>query len=108
MIPLSTTTITVLAVDSSAGPGEPVTTTPIAAGVRAHISAPDGSELREGAQFETATATLTCDPTPMDNSNQVLDELTGDIWQVTFTMQRPNLGGLGHRTANLVKVTVAA
>jgi hypothetical protein len=72
----------------------------VARGVRAHISSPSGSEQRQGGSSETLTWTLGCEDCPMEHYDWVLDESTGQVYEVVWVARRTGLG-LDHITAGL-------
>jgi hypothetical protein len=106
MVPLATTTITVLEV--SADPDrDPYDAQPdpvaVATGVRAHISTSTGDETVRGGQREEVTFRLSCDPVPLTHTHQVRDEQTGEVYEVVWA--RPRTGfGMDHVQAGLRQV----
>lgn len=104
MIPLATTTVTVTRPASDPDRDLPQTPTDVAAGVRAHISAPSGQELRAGGSRERVDARLTCDVIDLQHGDTITDDTTGDEWRCTSARQRLGLG-LDHVEAGLVAVS---
>lgn len=109
MIPLSTTTITVLRV-ASVDPYEPSTMAPgtVVTGVRAHISVPNvGASQIVGGQQSVVEPRLTCDVCDLRHTDEVRDDSTGQTFQVSWVQQRLGLG-LDHLEAGLRIVQGAA
>lgn len=108
MIPIATTTITVKrsAVDAAADPYDaPAAPAVVATGVRAHISAPAGTETVAGtAAQEVVRFRLDCDPVDVNNRDTVVDDVTGDVYEVVWARARHGLG-LDHVEAELLEVT---
>ncbi len=109
VIPLSTTTISVLRpVDGDpyeASAGAPAV---VAQGVRAHISVPNiGSGQIVGGQQSVVEPRLTCDLCDLKHTDEVKDDTTGRIFQVTWVQERLGLG-VDHLEAGLRKVEGAA
>ncbi len=109
MIPLNTTTISVLRpVDTD--PYEASATAPaiVAQGVRAHISVPNiGSSQIVGGQQSVVEPRLTCDVCDLRHTDEVKDDTTGRIFQVSWVQERLGLG-LDHLEAGLRIVEGAA
>jgi hypothetical protein len=108
MLPLATTTVTIIEEGSTGDPYEPGTSTTLATGVRAVIGSPTGTELRLGGDKEVvdAAANLPID-IALSRSCVLIDELTGERWSVTWVRRRTGLG-LDHQRAGLVAVKGAA
>lgn len=109
MIPLPTTSISVLRVSAADGLRDaydprPAATT-VTTGVPAHLSAPSAAEDRPGGTRQASTVTLLCDPTDLQHTDEVLDETTGQRYTVTTVLPRPDLFGLEHVTATLERTT---
>lgn len=104
MIPLSTTTITVYrnTFDEDADPTEvdSGSRTTVAEHVRAQISSPSGRERNIGGSQEIVEFSLSCDPVDLTHLDQVLDEVTGEIYEVTWARQRTGFG-LDHTRGGL-------
>lgn len=104
MIPLATTTITVEA-QTETEPGEGRTATTVATGRRAVIGSPGGVErYAPGGGSTTITHGLQVGPTPelADATSVVVDEATGDRYEVVWVAHRTGLG-LDHTVAGLVR-----
>ncbi|MGE0133760.1 MAG: hypothetical protein AB7L91_06295 [Dehalococcoidia bacterium] len=107
MIPVHTTTISVLRVEADDG-RDPLDEQPaadvIANGVRAHISTSRGSErVASGGQQEVVYFRLSCDPTDIRHTDQVRDDATGELYAVEWARQRVGYG-LDHTQAGLKQV----
>lgn len=104
-IPLSTTTIKILRIapdsDRDYWDAEP-SPTAFAEGVRAHIGSPGGSETRRDGSQEVETHRLNCDPVALDHNDSVVDENTGEIYQVLWVDQREGFS-LDHTVAGLLR-----
>lgn len=106
-VPLHTTTISVLRVpaDSTRDPYDPQPApTVVASGVRAHISSPRGREQTAGGSQEVVEFRLTCDPVDLRHTDQVQDEQTGAVYDVTWARSREGVG-LDQTQAGLQQVT---
>lgn len=92
MIPLSTTTITVLRVadaDEYAEPyqGDDTTRRTVqATGIRAVIDRPGGNEQLAGGEQAVWDFGLVCDPTDLRYTDTVQDESTGIVYRVVWVM----------------------
>ena len=109
-IPLATTQISVLRV--AADPArDPYDAKPaaavIASGIRAHISTPNGREQTAGGSQEVVEFRLSCDPVDLRHTDQVQDEATGAVYEVTWARAREGLG-LDHVEAGLKQVAGVA
>lgn len=114
MIPLATTTISVLrltaaqladpydneSVDSGPASGFNVVQT----GIRAHISAPSGREQVAGGEQADVAFKLAADPCDLDHADRVKDESTGHVFLVDWAFLRTAMG-LDHVTAQLRRVS---
>ena len=103
---LHTTTIGVLRI--SADPArDPYDAKPaaevIASGIRAHISTPRGREQTAGGSQEVVEFRLSCDPVDLRHTDEVQDEQTGALYEVTWARVRQGLG-LDHIEAGLKQV----
>lgn len=109
-IPLATTTITIQrpSVDPDRDPYEedPAPDT-VAEGVRAHISSPSGREQIVGGEQEIVTFRLSCDPIDLQHVDTVVDDSTGEEYEVVWTLSRTGLG-MPHVQAGLRKTTGVA
>jgi hypothetical protein len=92
MIPISTTTITVLSpptVDLDAEPysgNDDTNLVPTATGVRAVIDRGRGREVVAGGEQAIWDAELTCDETPIQRTDSVKDEQTGLVYRVVWVL----------------------
>lgn len=114
MIPESTTTFTILRrrsniPDGMVDPYEPEDTTTaqitVASGVRAHISRPSGAERYRGGSQEVVQLPFVCDLADVSNLDQVRDETTGKVYDVTWAEGRQPGFGLDHVTGTLRAVS---
>lgn len=119
-LPMSTTKITVLksaqAASSTvedpweAGSGGAATPgdsyTAEATGIAAHISNPTGFERNAGGAQESVTFDFYADLCDMNNLDRVLDERTGDVYEVVYVRQRYGFG-LEHMQGQLRQVSGA-
>lgn len=110
MIPVCTTTITVTRVAGASGdwdgPPRPVA---VAAGVRAHINVPGGSELEGGPTQEQIRCAFQCDVVAgLDHLCRVVDDTTGQAYDVVWVRQVSGFGELDHMSGQLLAVTGAA
>lgn len=102
-IPLATTTITIRrpSVDPDRDPYEedpdPQT---VAEGVRAHISSPSGRDQIVGGEQSIVTFSLTCDPTDLQHTDTVIDDSSGEEFEVVWVKDRIGLG-MDHVQASL-------
>lgn len=105
-IPLNTTTITVRRSnqDGTLDAIDGVTYTTLKSGIRAVISSPSGAETNAGGSSEDTTASLACDVTDIRHTDRILDETTGETWEVSWARLRAGLG-LDHMTAGLRSIT---
>lgn len=101
MIPLATTTVTILR-PASGDPYETASASTVATGIGAHISAPSGAEIDRGGQLERIDAVLLVDAgTDLEHTDEVTDDATGDEYRVAWVRARRGLG-LDHVKAGLV------
>ena len=107
-IPVHTTTISVLRVpaDPERDPLDPQPPAAvIASGVRAHISTSRGSEaVASGGSQEVVYFRMSCDPTDLVHTDQVQDEQTGELYEVTWARFRVGMG-LDHTQAGMKQVS---
>lgn len=101
MIPVATTTITILA--TTGDPYEESAPTVVASGIRAHIGQPGGSEIRGGGSQSDVSDKLDADPCTLDHTMQVRDDTTGVVFDVVWVRDRRGLG-LDHIEAGLRQV----
>lgn len=108
MIPVATTTITVLRSDQDGTKdlrNPPTFSTTLAAGVRAVIGSPGGDEDTTSGQREEVNFRLDCDPVAsMRHDDRVVDEHTSETYEVIWVKQRYGLG-LDHTVADLRQIT---
>lgn len=109
-VPVATTTIAVLRVpfDPARDPydAKPAAEV-IASGLRAHISTPRGREQIAGGSQEVVEFRLSCDPVDLRHTDQVRDEQTDAVYDVTWARVRRGLG-LDHIEAGLKQVAGVA
>ena len=108
MLPLVTTTGSVLRPPS----GDPYETaaapTVVATGIAAHVSSPTGSEVDAGGQLERIDAVLFTEAdTDLRHTDLWRDDGTGDVYRVAWLRLRRGLG-LNHLKAGLVAYSGAA
>lgn len=111
MIPLHTTFIKVVRY-SPANPGGqdpyepkiPNSELTIAENVRAQISSPTGKEIVAGGSQEIVQFQLSCDPVDLRNTDQVIDQTTGEKYEVIWARKRTGLS-LDHTRAALKQVS---
>lgn len=90
---LATTTIDILqpsAEEDWGGAPDRSSYTPLATGIRAHMSSPSGAAIAAsegsavGIQYR-----LLCDIAPIENQSLIIDNRTGDTYQVDWWQSRP-------------------
>jgi hypothetical protein len=94
-IPLATTTVRVerARVDPTRDGYDPKPALGVVvSGVRAHLSAPTGTEILAGGSKQRIDRHLDCDPTDVRHYDEVVDEVTGLRYQVVWTESRTGLG----------------
>ena len=105
-VPLHTTTIAVLRVPADPA-RDPYDAKPaadvVASSIRAHISTPRGREQTAGGSQEVVEFRLSCDPVDLRHTDQVQDEQTNALYEVTWARVRQGLG-LDHIEAGLKQV----
>lgn len=107
MIAVATTTVTIsraLPADDQDPYDTPATPAPVATGVRAVIGSEAGRLAVAGGAQETVTWRLTADPCDLRALDQVVDDQTGDTYQVQWARARTGLG-LDHTEARLQQVS---
>lgn len=105
-LPLATTTVTVRR--SHGDPYDPDPTEPIAAGTPAHFGYPSGSETRAGGERSVTSMVLLFPATPpLSEADTVIDDPTGQRWEVTWVARRRGVG-LDHQRAGVRRVMGAA
>ena len=102
MIPLATTTVAVRRSDQDGTKDltDTLVWTDVRTGVRAVIGSPSGSEVRVRGSQSIVTHRLDCDPIDLDHADRIVDEQTGDVYEVLFATRRSGLG-LDHTVAAL-------
>lgn len=104
-LPRAETTIRVERADNLTG--DPYATTPsfstVVEGVRATFVGPGGTEQHVGGEQETVGAGLRCDPCDLTHRDEVVDESTGDRWEVLWAETRRALG-LDHMVVGVRRV----
>lgn len=92
MIPLATTTISVLRTpaadvdDEPYGEHDPATRTVVASGVRAVIDRPTGREQVAGGEQNRVDLSLACDPCDIDYRDLIKDEKSGRYYRVVWVL----------------------
>lgn len=71
--------------------------------VRAHIGSPTGREQAVGGQQSVTDLRLVCDPIDLRHTDQVVDDTTGETFDVVWVKQRTGLG-MDHTSAFLKHV----
>jgi hypothetical protein len=100
-LPLSTTTVAVERIDGMKDPYENDPAWVVASGMRAVIGSPSGDELRSAGERERVDAVAQLPAQPLVNGRDtIVDEQTGDVWQVVWVRTRLGLG-LDHQRAGL-------
>lgn len=95
MIPLATTTITVLRQAEADQYEEPYSGQPAAGrtehatGVRAVIDRPTGREQVAGGEQSIVDLELVCDPCGLDYRDLIRDDTTGRVYRVVFALYFP-------------------
>ena len=106
MIPLPTTTILVKRPSVEDDPTDESTFTTVVSGVRAHISTSRGREnMSGGGTQELVYWRLSCDPCDLTRFDMVVDEKTGEEYNVEWARLRQGIGGLDHIEAGLNQIT---
>jgi len=120
MIPMNSTTISIIRAGTAAGPNEvdqllssygaaemaaaPVTTLSVVArGIRANIGSPTGTEQALGGSQETVTYRMQCDPIELDSRDQVRDDRTGRLYDVVWAVTRDAIPTIAHTAAGLTR-----
>lgn len=113
MIPLATTTISVLResqADASAEPYQGKVASDravVVSKVRATISAPatragQGQEITQGGEQVRIAFTLACDPVDLRHTDWIRDDGTGEVFKVVWATRRIGFG-LDHTQAQMYK-----
>lgn len=101
---LATTTVTIEE-RSATEPYEAPLWTASTSGVAAHIGQPSGAERIVGGSQENIDAVLLCEAaTPVYYTSRILDEVTGERFEVVWVQDRQGLG-LDHVKAGLRRTT---
>lgn len=80
----------------------------LATGVRAALNVTPflrSAASGDPGDTESVEALLTCDPTDLTFHDLVLDETTGQEWDVIWTFHQPGIAGTSHVQAKLRAVT---
>lgn len=102
-IPFTTTTVSIARPGALTDPMETATRTDVLAALPAHISYPSGSERRGTGSKRDFEATLFVDAgTDVRPQDQITDEKTGVVWQVSWARSRYGVG-LDYCSAGLVR-----
>lgn len=106
MLPLATTTISVLRSDQDGTKDDldGVTYATLASGIRAVIGEPSGTETNAGGSSEDVLWRLDCEVTDLRHGDRILDETTGETFAVVWSRRRIGLG-LNHTVAGLRTIT---
>lgn len=107
MIPIATTTVTVIERTSTSDPYEAPSETTIATGVRAVIGSPAGVDFRVGGDKVVIDAAAQLDPCEVSRTCILVDEQTSERWTVAWVQARFGLG-VDHVRTGLVAVTGGA
>lgn len=106
-IPVATTTISVKRSADAGGwdpsQGEPPMTL-LNKGVRAVISSESGRNVSTPGETSTVMFRLVCDKTALTYLDTVVDEITGEIYEVDWAHYQPGVAGLDHTQAGLKQV----
>lgn len=103
-LPLATTTVTVTA-QAEAEPGDGLTASTRASGVRAAVVSPSGRDVPgPGGGAEVIDAVLLCDPVDGLAHSDLVTTAEGEAFEVRWVTQRIGFG-LGHTKAGLVRLT---
>lgn len=105
-IPIATTTISVERSDQDGTKDayDGVSYSTVFSGIRAVIGSPSGAETNAAGSSEDVGARLNCDPIDLRHGDRVVDDQTGERWEVTWTRRRLGLG-LDHTVADLRAIT---
>ena len=109
-IPVETTTIRVERVpdDPDRDPYDPAPAPQtVASGVRAHISTGRGDEDRAGGSRSHVHFRLSCDPYDgsLLHTDTIVDEQSGETYEVRWAVARFGLGDLDHYQAGLDQIS---
>lgn len=107
-VPLTTTTYTVRrASNITEDSGEALQFEDIQTGLPGNTVYLSGSESVVGGDRERVDARILVEPADITKSDHLVDELTGDTWQVAFARHRTGLG-LDHLVLGVYQVTGTA
>lgn len=107
-LPLATTTVTVLRLPADVmrdGYDDPPDRTSVVTGLRAQIGSPSGRESVTAGDRTVATFTLHTDPFEFTASDRIVDEGTGETYDLVWAQRRD--GMLAHTVGALVQATGA-
>lgn len=109
-IPLATTTVTIKRVprdDTRDGYDTQPAAATIAAGVRAHIGSPSGSDNITSGDRTVVRFAIDTDPTDLQADDTVIDDMTSEEYRCIWARTRHGLG-LDHTTGAIEQVTGAS
>jgi hypothetical protein len=90
---IDTTTVTITRPTASGDPYEAATVTTVAAGVRAHIGSPSGTDQHVGGDKEVISAVCYVPAgTDVVRSDLIADDQTGTAYSVVWSTRRRGLG----------------
>jgi hypothetical protein len=108
MLPLSTTTYTVYrATNIDEDAGEALDFQPVIVGLPGNTVFLSGSESVVGGDRERVDARIIIEEADVRHFDHVLDDVTGDTWQVAFARRRTGLG-LDHLVLGVYQTTGVA
>lgn len=101
MLPVATTTVTLKDRTVTDDPWDEAATESTAArSVPAHLSSPSGREIQRTGSQQVLDKVLTCEVVDLTHVQQVIDDSTGQPYEVVWVDQRKGLG-LDHTVAGL-------
>lgn len=103
-LPLSTTTVTVKRRPTTGDAFDRPAHETIRTGLPATIGSHTGSETNGDGTSSQVTAPLVCDPFDLHHDDLVVDDTTGETWEVVWAARRNGLG-IDHTAADLLQVT---
>ena len=86
--------------DTDGFPDTAPTRAPVATGVRAVISSPGGTVLRDGSVEVVMGFRLTCDPTDLQPADWILDEQALVCYEMNWKTKRTGMG-MDHMEAEI-------
>lgn len=97
MLPMATTTVSVLRLSDDQLNDEPynepaISRTVAHSGIRAHFSTPSGSETVAGGELSVTVYKVVTDPADITHLDWLKDERTNEVWRIDWISTR---GGLG-------------